>query len=79
MRLVISMPVRNDWQAASQLCSRIDLVLSQTPEVRASVLLIDDASDRCADQQDIPSDLQALESIFGLSCGVILVTNAQSR
>jgi hypothetical protein len=63
MRLVISMPVRNDWQAASQLCSRIDVVLRQTPEVRASVLLIDDGSDRCANQQDIPSDLQALESI----------------
>jgi glycosyltransferase involved in cell wall biosynthesis len=63
MRLIISMPVRNDWQAASLLCSRIDLVLRQTPEFRASVLLIDDGSTRCANQQDIPSDLQALESI----------------
>jgi len=63
MRLVISMPVRNDWQAASQLCSRIDRVLLKTPEVRASVLLIDDGSARGASQQDIPADLQALESI----------------
>jgi polyisoprenyl-phosphate glycosyltransferase len=57
------MPVRNDWQAASQLCSRIDRVLLQTPEIRASVLLIDDGSARCAGPQDIPSDLRALESI----------------
>jgi polyisoprenyl-phosphate glycosyltransferase len=63
MRLVISMPVRNDWQAASQLCSQIDVVLRQAPEVRASVLLIDDGSTRCASQADIPSDLQALENI----------------
>jgi len=63
MRLVISMPVRNDWQAASQLCSRIDRVLLQSPEVHASVLLIDDGSARRAGQQDIPSGLQAIESI----------------
>jgi glycosyltransferase involved in cell wall biosynthesis len=63
MRLVISMPVRNDWHAASQLCSRIDRVFVGSPEIHASVLLIDDGSVRSATPQDIPSDLQALESI----------------
>ena len=63
MRLVIGMPVRNDWQAASQLCSRIDRVLQQAPQIRASVLLIDDGSTRAANERDIPTDLQALESI----------------
>jgi hypothetical protein len=63
MRLVISMPVRNDWHAASQMCSRIDRVFVGSPEIHASVLLIDDGSVRSATPQDIPSDLQALESI----------------
>jgi hypothetical protein len=63
MRLVIGMPVRNDWQSAFQLCSRIDTVLRKKSDIRASVLLIDDGSVLTARPQDLPVDLQALESI----------------
>jgi len=63
MRLVITMPVRNDWDAAFQLCRRMDATLRQVPDIRARVLLIDDGSTTCPVQKDIPSNLLALERI----------------
>ena len=63
MRLVIAMPVRNDWQAAWQLCCQIDLVLREERDVHASVLWIDDGSLRRATSADIRTELQALERI----------------
>lgn len=63
MRLVIAMPVRNDWGAAFQLCQRIDCALRQVPDVCTRVLLIDDGSTTCPVQNAIPSNLLALERI----------------
>lgn len=63
MRLVIAMPVRNDWDAAFQVCSRIDHVLRQAPDIHASVLLIDDGSTTYPVPKSTPSGLRALEKI----------------
>lgn len=63
MRLVIAMPVRNDWEAAFQLCSQIDRILRQAPDIQADVVLIDDGSTTQPLAKDIPSRLQDIESI----------------
>ena len=44
MRLVITMPVFDDWQAAYLLCIALDEVLQTIPNVSCSVLMIDDGS-----------------------------------
>ena len=66
MNLFISMPVRDDWQAALQLCVRIDRMLQQNPELRASIMMIDDGSNQAVSQQDVPSDLKSIQSIWVL-------------
>jgi polyisoprenyl-phosphate glycosyltransferase len=44
MRVVITMPVLDDWQAARMVCNEIDRVLISRPDVLCTVLLIDDGS-----------------------------------
>jgi len=66
MRLVIVMPVRNDWEAAFQVCSEIDRVFREAPDYQASILLIDDGSTNPIVPENTPSDLRALEGIFVL-------------
>lgn len=63
MRLVIAMPVRNDWDAAFQVCSQIDRMLRQAPDIHARVLLIDDGSTIHPIRENKPSDLRVLERI----------------
>ena len=44
MRIVITMPVFEDWDAAALLCAMIDDVLAGAPDLAASILMIDDGS-----------------------------------
>ena len=44
MRIVIMMPVYEDWDAALKLCRNIDGVLSEDSSLRAALLFIDDGS-----------------------------------
>jgi glycosyltransferase involved in cell wall biosynthesis len=44
MRLIIAMPVLDDWQAARLVCDAIDHVLQEHPETRCTLLLVDDGS-----------------------------------
>ena len=44
LRLVVTMPVYNDWEAARELCTLLDAQLQRLPEVSPQVLLIDDGS-----------------------------------
>jgi len=62
MRLVITMPVRDDWESALQLCSRIDSVLHRE-SIRGMILLVDDGSATSAAQKTIPTGPQALDNI----------------
>ncbi len=44
MRIVITMPVFEDWEASSLLCSSIDLATQTIPGATVGILLIDDGS-----------------------------------
>ena len=44
MRVVIMMPVYEDWRAAIELCRNIDSVLSQDKSLSATVVFVDDGS-----------------------------------
>jgi len=44
MRIIITMPVYEDWDSAMEVCRRIDLVFREERSVRVSLLLVDDGS-----------------------------------
>jgi len=50
MRLVIIMPVFNDWEAAAELCAMIDSEFAKIAAVTVNILMIDDGSSRSPDQ-----------------------------
>jgi polyisoprenyl-phosphate glycosyltransferase len=43
-KILVCVPVFNDWECAAMLLERIDRVVEQQPRLRASVLLVDDGS-----------------------------------
>ncbi len=63
MRLVVTMPVRDDWDCAFQICQMIDAVLREEPSLRAQILLVDDGSASGAPERLAPLELRAVESI----------------
>ncbi len=46
MRIVIIMPVYEDWESAALLCEALDAALARLADVQVSVLMIDDGSIR---------------------------------
>jgi polyisoprenyl-phosphate glycosyltransferase len=44
MQIIIIMPVYDDWESAAMLCAAIDNCLTSSPQICASVLVIDDGS-----------------------------------
>jgi polyisoprenyl-phosphate glycosyltransferase len=44
MQIIIVMPVYEDWESAGMLCRAIDECLAAFPQIRATVLLVDDGS-----------------------------------
>lgn len=62
-RLVILMPVFNDWQAAGRLIVQLDKALAE-PGIEADVLVVDDASCQPAPLGFPPIQLKALRRIM---------------
>jgi hypothetical protein len=54
MRIIITMPVYEDWDSAMEVCRRIDLVFREERSVRVSLLLVDDGSIQSAAPRELP-------------------------
>ena len=67
MRIVILMPVYEDWDAAMKLCRKIDDVLRKERLVRASVLFIDDGSKLTTYRRDLPFQPEAIDRVAVLT------------
>ncbi len=63
MKIVIIMPVYEDWDAAIELSRKIDLLFRQEKSLRVSLLLIDDGSNRST----YPDELSGFEAIEQIS------------
>jgi glycosyltransferase involved in cell wall biosynthesis len=62
MRLVVTMPVYEDWESALELCKSIDLAFSEKPSSHLRVIFIDDGSaNPCP--AEIPVRLEAIERV----------------
>jgi len=67
MRILITMPVYEDWPAALQLCQGIDHVFAKEKAHQVSVLLVDDGSTETACPSELPFRPLALENVSLLS------------
>lgn len=63
MEIIIIMPVYEDWESARELCSAIDDCLAGHPSIAASVLLVDDGSNRPESMNLVPYVPRAMRSI----------------
>ncbi len=63
MRVVIMMPVYEDWQAAMELCRNIDSVLSQDRSIRSTVLFVDDGSRLSQCPSALPFEPKAISRV----------------
>lgn len=66
MQILIVMPVYEDWEAAAELCHRIDLVFREQRAHRVSLLLIDDGSTLSRQPCEVPFLPEAVERISTL-------------
>ncbi len=62
LKLVILMPVRDDWASASELLRRLDQVVSQV-DCTIDILMVDDASSTSCDTADFHSSFSVLRAI----------------
>ncbi len=62
LRLVILIPVRDDWTPAAELLRRLDRAMASTPHA-AQVLLVDDGSMQDYRTADLPSHFAALRGL----------------
>ena len=67
MRIVVTMPVYEDWDAAMALCREIDLVFQRRPGFSVRLLLVDDGSTLVTPPQAIEFRPRAIESISVLA------------
>jgi len=67
MRILITMPVYEDWPSAMQLCQGIDSVFAKAKGHQVSVLLVDDGSTETACPSELPFCPVALENVSLLS------------
>jgi glycosyltransferase involved in cell wall biosynthesis len=67
MQILITMPVYEDWDAAIELCRKIDLVFQEERSLRVSLLLIDDGSTASTYPREIPHRPEAVEHISVLT------------
>jgi polyisoprenyl-phosphate glycosyltransferase len=63
MRVVITMPVYEDWDAALALCQKIDQVFQRHPSLLVGLLLVDDGSVLSTIPHELPFRPEAIESI----------------
>ena len=69
MRILITMPVYEDWPSAISLCQRIDSLFREDKSFQVAILLIDDGSTATACPHELPFRPLALESVSLLSLG----------
>ena len=69
MRILITMPVYDDWPSAMELCRSIDRIFQVEKFHQSSVLLVDDGSTATACPGELPFRPAALEKVSLLSLG----------
>ncbi len=62
LRVVVLIPLHDDWLSAAELLRQLDLSLSTQP-YRVEILLVDDASRQEASRADFPDQFAAIKSI----------------
>jgi polyisoprenyl-phosphate glycosyltransferase len=67
MRILITMPVYEDWLSAMELCQNIDNVFLEKKSFQVEILLVDDGSTATACPSELPFHPVALESVSLLS------------
>jgi polyisoprenyl-phosphate glycosyltransferase len=67
MRIVILMPVYEDWDAAIKLCRNIDRVLYEHSSLQTSVLFIDDGSTLTSCPRELPFQPEAISQVAVLT------------
>jgi polyisoprenyl-phosphate glycosyltransferase len=63
MRIVLTMPVFDDWEAAAVLCTMIDTELFKANDLQVSILMIDDGSTRPAEPAFSSFRAKSLETV----------------
>src|SRR5438105_15401236 len=63
MRVIVAMPIYEDWESALKLCGKIDLVFRDEPSTQVTLLFIDDGSSGDIRTRDFPLQLQAIEKV----------------
>jgi polyisoprenyl-phosphate glycosyltransferase len=66
MRIVIAMPIYEDWDSAIELCKKIDVVLRKEECLHASLLLIDDGSTVSTHPDQFPFCPEVIDNITAL-------------
>ena len=67
MRILITMPVYEDWPSAMELCRSIDNIFQEKKTCQVGILLVDDGSTATACPSELPFHPAALESVSLLS------------
>jgi glycosyltransferase involved in cell wall biosynthesis len=67
MRILITMPVYEDWLSAMELCQNIDNVFREKKSFQVGILLVDDGSTATACPSELPFHPVALQSVSLLS------------
>ena len=67
MRILVTMPVYEDWPSAMELCQSIDIIFREKKSFEVGILLIDDGSTATACPRELPFRPVALESVSLLS------------
>lgn len=67
MQIIITMPIYEDTDSATELCQKIDLVFSNMKSIHVSLLLIDDGSTSSPLAAGISLLPEAIESISVLT------------
>jgi glycosyltransferase involved in cell wall biosynthesis len=67
MRILITMPVYEDWPSAMELCQNIDNIFREEKTFQVGILLVDDGSTATTCPSELPFHPVALESISLLS------------
>jgi glycosyltransferase involved in cell wall biosynthesis len=63
MKIVIAMPVYEDWDSAIRLCQKIDLVFRESKFFQIKIVLIDDGSTMCVPPSKVPFRPEVIENI----------------
>jgi hypothetical protein len=63
VKIVITMPVYEDWESAAQLCENIDRVFREQKSLRARLLLVDDCSKISTPPRELRFRPEAIENV----------------